>query len=310
MKLTEYLKKEVPKLEDLLLLDGADGTNVITFENLAKALKTLNEIKSSDQLYDWLDEIITPVPDLRKNIYRGKNLGTILTKEQAKNIVNGSFKGFFLGDYWMGTRRDDRNLSNPTESLEIGYRIYDFDYWYWKGMYNGGTTTAHHLTIMPNGYMWIQTNLPVQNTNGGYLGLSIHNDLHKNIPGILSSLFKEGDILSRQAHLTNVASSGVATSAIRVDNVKFVLPSVAMLIGTSQNVFDDGTDTLLSLPNLARYFVFRDQGYNTTLCRNIWSSTTLVAISGTGLEILGGAISNTVALFRPVFGITGAATAS
>lgn len=44
-----------------------------------------------------------------------KNLGSVVTAEQKTNIQNGTFKGFFLGDYWT-----------------IGghnWRIVDFNYW-------------------------------------------------------------------------------------------------------------------------------------------------------------------------------------
>ena len=54
--------------------------------------------------------------ELRRVLFRGKNLGTALTAVQKAAIKDGSFKGMFLGDYWsIGGRI---------------WRIVDMDYWY------------------------------------------------------------------------------------------------------------------------------------------------------------------------------------
>ena len=66
-------------------------------------------------------------------IYRGKNLGSVVTEEQKTNIKNGTFKGFFLGDYWI--------IGSYT------WRIVDFDYWYDCG---DTAFTKPHLVIMPD----------------------------------------------------------------------------------------------------------------------------------------------------------------
>lgn len=38
--------------------------------------------------------------NVRRNIFRGKNLGTEVTQEQYKYIEDGTFRGLFIGDYW------------------------------------------------------------------------------------------------------------------------------------------------------------------------------------------------------------------
>lgn len=70
--------------------------------------------------------------ELRRVIFRGKNLGTALTAVQKAAIKDASFKGMFLGDYW--------NIGGRI------WRIVDMDYWY-----NCGDTAfiSHHLVIMP-----------------------------------------------------------------------------------------------------------------------------------------------------------------
>ena len=297
MKLTEYLKKEVPKLDDLLLIDGADGTNVITFEKLAKALKSLNEISSINQFWDWLDEVI-PM-DVRCTFIRGKNLGNALTKEQAKNIVNGSFKGFFIGDYWVGKSADDVNVS---------YQIADINYWYRKGQF-GSDCRKPHLVLFPNRYNLISEGTS-QTTNDGYLGSSMHEFLHSEMPKLLASMLKEDDVLSFQENLSNKAVNGVATSSIFVDNVKYVLPTMSMLVGGySGNRYDCGFDVQpLRLLTNGGYTYMRDSNFNVVPTRDITSVNTLLCLLSNGVvSDFALAFRNTV---RSVFGITGEATAS
>lgn len=297
MKLTEYVKKEVPKLEDLLLIDGADGTNVITFEKLAKALKSLNEISSINQFWDWLDEVI-PM-DVRCTFIRGKNLGNTLTKEQAKNIVNGTFKGFFLGDYWVGTSSDGVNVS---------YQIADINYWYRKGSF-GTDCRTQHLVIFPNRYNVI-VEATSQTTNDGYLGLPIHEFLHSEMPKLLASMLKDGDVLNFQGCFSNKAVNGVATSSIFVDNVKYVVPTMSMLIGGyCGNKYDCGFDLQqLGLLKQGTYTYTRDSNFNAVLTRDIHSVNTLQVLSSNG--IIGTTPLTSRNVIRTVFGVTGEATAS
>lgn len=79
---------------------------------------------------------------MRRNIYRGAYLGSALTDAQLAVIRDGSFEGFYIGDYWTING--------------VNYRIADMDYWYGVGYPN--ELTKHHLVIVPDtnlyeGYM-------------------------------------------------------------------------------------------------------------------------------------------------------------
>lgn len=113
MKITEY--PSVTELDDgnVFLLDGTNGTK---------------KIAKSDLTYALFDSI----PEMHRQIYRGKNLGTTLTSSQKEAISTGTFHDLWIGDYWV--------ISNNT------YLIADFD-----NYYNFGDTkcTTHHVVVVP-----------------------------------------------------------------------------------------------------------------------------------------------------------------
>ena len=132
MKITDYEKVRQLDESNIVLIDGNNGTKTILVSDFAKALiglmnskdfisgvnlseldqiKTLSTndkflvgtsggnkaIGANDALFAILDSFVPK--EQRRMIYRGKNLGSVVTEEQKTNIKNGTFKGFFLGDY-------------------------------------------------------------------------------------------------------------------------------------------------------------------------------------------------------------------
>ena len=190
MKITDYEKVQALAASNIFLLDGPNGTKTIAADALAKALIGLlsskdfiggvnlseltqinklvsgnklligtadgnKAIAAEDALFAMLDSF-APV-ELRRVIFRGKNLGTALTAVQKAAIKDGSFKGMFLGDYWsIGGRI---------------WRIVDMDYWY-----NCGDTafTSHHLVIMPDEALYNAQMNTTNVTTGGYVGSAMY----------------------------------------------------------------------------------------------------------------------------------------
>ena len=132
MKIVDYEKVQKLSTDNVFLLDGESGTKGILAGDLAKALIGLLDseqfmsgvnlselpqinalsandkilvgtatgnkaIASNDVLFAVLDEFATV--EMRRNIFRGKNLGPALTAAQKAEIKAGTFKGFFVGDY-------------------------------------------------------------------------------------------------------------------------------------------------------------------------------------------------------------------
>ena len=127
MKITDYEKVQALAASNIFLLDGPNGTKTIAADALAKALigllsskdfiggvnlselTQINELVSGnkllvgttdgnkaiaaeDALFAMLDGF-APV-ELRRVLFRGKNLGTALTAVQKAAIKDGSFKAF------------------------------------------------------------------------------------------------------------------------------------------------------------------------------------------------------------------------
>lgn len=103
---------------------------------LAETEKQGTGVVKIGDLWNMVAELAPPM--MHRNYFRGKNLGSEVTKEQIQVIRDGSFKGLLIGDYW--------------EIDGITWRIADFDYWYGTSMYDLGSNdpAPHHAVIMPD----------------------------------------------------------------------------------------------------------------------------------------------------------------
>ena len=239
MKITDYEKVQALAASNIFLLDGPNGTKTIAADALAKALigllsskdfiggvnlselTQINELVSGnklligtadgnkaiaaeDALFAMLDSF-APV-ELRRVIFRGKNLGTALTAVQKAAIKDGSFKGMFLGDYWsIGGRI---------------WRIVDMDYWY-----NCGDTafTSHHLVIMPDEALYNAQMNTTNITTGGYVGSEMYKTNMANAKTIVNAAF-QGSVLTHREHLCNAVANGKQSGGAWFDS-SIELPS-------------------------------------------------------------------------------------
>ena len=245
MKITDYEKVQALAASNIFLLDGPNGTKTIAADALAKALigllsskdfirgvnlselTQINELVSGnkllvgttdgnkaiaaeDALFAMLDGF-APV-ELRRVLFRGKNLGTALTAVQKAAIKDGSFKGMFLGDYWsIGGRI---------------WRIVDMDYWY-----NCGDTafTSHHLVIMPDGALY-DTQMNTTNvTTGGYVGSAMYKSNLANAKTIVNAAF-QGSVLTHREYLCNAVANGRPSGGAWFDS-SIELPNEPMMYG-------------------------------------------------------------------------------
>lgn len=261
MKITDYEKVQALAASNIFLLDGPNGTKTIAADALAKALigllsskdfiggvnlselTQINELVSGnklligtadgnkaiaaeDALFAMLDSF-APV-ELRRVIFRGKNLGTALTAVQKAAIKDGSFKGMFLGDYWsIGGRI---------------WRIVDMDYWY-----NCGDTafTSHHLVIMPDEALYNAQMNTTNITTGGYVGSEMYKTNMANAKTIVNAAF-QGSVLTHREHLCNAVANGKQSGGAWFDS-SIELPSEIMMYGHIHfgNVSDGNT-----IPNI------------------------------------------------------------
>lgn len=245
MKITDYEKVQALAASNIFLLDGPNGTKTIAADALAKALigllsskdfiggvnlselTQINELVSGnklligtadgnkaiaaeDALFAMLDSF-APV-ELRRVIFRGKNLGTALTAVQKAAIKDGSFKGMFLGDYWsIGGRI---------------WRIVDMDYWYHCG---DTAFTSHHLVIMPDEALYNAQMNTTNITTGGYVGSEMYKKNLANAKTIVNAAF-QGSVLTHREHLCNAVANGKQSGGAWFDS-SIELPSEIMMYG-------------------------------------------------------------------------------
>lgn len=247
MKITDYEKVTQLLATNVLLVDGDGGTKTILARDLLKALVAVSSsqdylanmdvsqltqvsavsasdrimlatgngnkgITVNDAFWGILDEIVSV--EQRRNIFRGKNLGTALTTAQKAAISNGTFKGFFIGDYWsIGDRI---------------WRIVDINYWL-----NSGDTscTTPHLVIMPDTVLYNAKMNETNITTGGYVGSQMYTDNLANAKTLANSAFGSANILNHREYLTNAVTDGHASAGAWYDST-LELPNEIMMYGS------------------------------------------------------------------------------
>lgn len=321
MKITDYEKVQALAASNIFLLDGPNGTKTIAADALAKALigllsskdfiggvnlselTQINELVSGnkllvgttdgnkaiaaeDALFAMLDGF-APV-ELRRVLFRGKNLGTALTAVQKAAIKDGSFKGMFLGDYWsIGGRI---------------WRIVDMDYWY-----NCGDTafTSHHLVIMPDEALYNAQMNTTNVTTGGYVGSAMYKSNLANAKTIVNAAF-QGSVLTHREYLCNAVANGRPSGGAWFDS-SIELPNEPMMYGHPHfSPTSDGSTVpsiyTISKTQLALFMVcprfIVNRSYNQWL-RDVVSSAAFAAVSCDGNTSYG--VASGSHGVRPVF---------
>lgn len=321
MKITDYEKVQALAASNIFLLDGPNGTKTIAADALAKALigllsskdfiggvnlselTQINELVSGnkllvgttdgnkaiaaeDALFAMLDGF-APV-ELRRVLFRGKNLGTALTAVQKAAIKDGSFKGMFLGDYWsIGGRI---------------WRIVDMDYWY-----NCGDTafTSHHLVIMPDEALYNAQMNTTNVTTSGYVGSAMYKSNLANAKTIVNAAF-QGSVLTHREYLCNAVANGRPSGGAWFDS-SIELPNEPMMYGHPHfSPTSDGSTVpsiyTISKTQLALFMVcprfIVNRSYNQWL-RDVVSSASFAGVNGSGNTVDYGALGSYGV--RPVF---------
>lgn len=249
-KITDYPKVTELTQNNVLLLDGENGTKGILAGDLAKALLSLmttkeimeniniadldavsvvasgdsllvrttagnKKISMSDAVFAMLDPVISV--ETRRNLWRGKKLGSAVTAAQYAQISAGTFQGMFLGDYW-----------------EIGgriWRIVDFDYWLGCG---DTACTTHHLVIMPDYALYEAAMNDTNVTTGAYVGSKMYTTNLTEAKTIVNGAFTAAHILNHREYLQNAVTNGYASAGAWFDST-VELPNEPMMYGSYIN---------------------------------------------------------------------------
>lgn len=326
MKIVDYQKITDLSQTSVFLVDGPSGTKTIFAKDLLKALNNvtpatdsignintfdlkeitklaeadrlligtdsseIRTIRMEDFLYEYLDSFISV--EARRNIFRGKNLGSVYTLEQKARIADGTFKGFFIGDYW--------------EIDEKIWRIVDINYW----LNTGDTScTTPHLVIMPDKPNYLARVHSAYPYTVGYAGTELYETKFDKDMTLLSSAFGENHILNHREYLTNAVSdhrpSGMAWFDSRIE-----LPNEVQLFGyISHQPATDGTfqvqrstidSTQFALMRLCRKFI--NPSRESFWLRDISTDSYFIYVNGEGH--LRYHVATTNYGIRVVFGLT------
>lgn len=326
MKITDYEKVTELLANNVLLVDGDGGTKTILARDLLKALVAVsssqdylakmdisqltqvNTVSASDRIllasggsnkgitvndafWGILDAVISV--EQRRNIFRGKNLGTAFTAAQKAEIKAGTFKGFFIGDYWsIGDRI---------------WRIVDINYWLNSG---DASCTTPHLVIMPDQSLYSAKMNETNITTGGYVGSQMYTANLANAKTLVNSAFGSANILNHREYLTNAVTNGYPSAGAWYDST-VELPNEIMMYGSL--VFTPAGDgsfvpnrytidkTQLALMKMYPRFI--NPGRYWYWLRDVVSSASFADVSADGRAYYGYAsYSGGV---RPVFGLVG-----
>lgn len=161
-------------------------------------------------------------------IYRGKNLGSSLTAEQATAIKAGTFKDIYLGDYW--------------QIGGVDYLAAGFDYWYQCG---DTACTTHHVVIIPRNHLYTYHMNASNTTEGGYVGSDMYKNGLTQAKATFNSAFGSAHILNHREHLTNAVSNGRPSGGTWYDST-VELPNENMMYGS--HIFAPASDGT-NIPN-------------------------------------------------------------
>ena len=158
-------------------------------------------------------------------VYRGKNLGSSLTAEQAAAIKAGTFKDIYLGDYWQISGRD--------------FVVAGFDYWYKCG---DTSCNTHHVVIIPRSQLYTYKFNPTNTTDGGYVGSDLYKNGLTQAKEIFNAAFGSAHILNHREHLVNAVTNGKPTGSDWYDSTVDLMNENMVYGGRQFSPMPDGTD--------------------------------------------------------------------
>ncbi len=151
-----------------------------------------------------ISEWITSVPEMHRNIYRGKYLGNSVSAAQLAAIADGSFDDLYVGDYWT----IPVTIDNVEQS--VNWRIADMDYFvgYRDTVDTTKRMTAHHLVIVPDTALY--TSQPGGRSNG-YNGSDIRTSGLDKAKTAINAVFPDMVLPHKNYISTAIDSNGTVT---------------------------------------------------------------------------------------------------
>ena len=278
MKMSEYPAVGNMEMDDILLIDGVNGTKRISKSNFRRSMFQLHD----GQMGNYIAK--------RQN-YGGFNLGTSVSADQLAAIRDGSFRNMWIGDYWV--------INGTT------YRIMDFNYWLMTG--ENTPLTTKHVVLMPDRLMYKSPMNSTDTTSGGYAGSQMRTTNLNAAKNTINADFP-GMVISRRSRFSNAVTNGVVSGSGWYDST-VDLPNEYMIYGVPINQsMGSGTavrymyetdNQQLALPKLDRQYIniSREEYWLRDTAGNLLFSVAAGAFSYCTMA------SSTAIGVRPVFAI-------
>jgi hypothetical protein len=228
-----------------------------------------------------------------RKIYRGNNIGGVLTDRQKEAISSGLFTDLFVGDYWYING--------------FAWRIIDINYWMGTGDI---ACIIPHLVIMSDTPLYSAKMNETNTTTGAYVGSQMYTTNLNNAKTLVNSAFGSANILTHREYLVNKVTNGYPSDGAWYDST-IELPNEIMMYGSF--VFAPAGDGSF-IPNrytidktqlalMKMYPRFINPQRQTQWLRDVVSSTRFALVTDHGNTGTNNASSSFGV--RPVFGLIG-----
>lgn len=325
-RIKDYPRVQEVDGDDVVLLDAEDGTKSILTKDLVSTLPFFSELSSattlsrqdimligsddqnkkiavSDAIFEMIDSLsgitsVTGLIPLKRSFWRGKKLGTSVTNEQYEHIEDGTFRGMFLGDYWVING--------------IVWRILDFDYWL---NFGNSACLIHHLVIMPDDSLGTGAMNDTQTTVGAYLGSKMYTT---NLNGVKTKIYdtfhvgKYDDriLVHNELFQNAVSNDGVPYGGVWT-TTNIDIPSETMIFGSyvyapanyGSGIGYRGTTSMDQLAGIRVNRQFASPARQRYWLRDVVNASKFSACSNTGSPDMIDANNNNNNHIRPVFGL-------
>lgn len=190
---------------------------------MAKVMNAIYKEREDARIEQMVSLLLLPGAGSHNALYRGKNLGGVVTDGQRAALADGTFDDLYVGDYWV--------------IGGMNYRIAGFDYFY-----NSGDTAfaKHHAVIVPDKVLYSVQMNATDTTAGGYTGSAMRTTNLAQAKTTIKADF--GDlVLAHREYLVNAVSNGRPSGAAWFDS-EVELMSERMVYGSAATLpASDGT---------------------------------------------------------------------
>lgn len=236
--IADYQKVSTVEGTDTLLMETENGTRGILASILSKRMLELIDIHGYCGMMNNVAKNNPAISEIiRRNVWRGSNLGTSITAAQWNAIANQTFDNMFCGDYWI--------LNNKI------YRIMDFNYWMNTGDIR--CITPHVVLMLDKADLFWNTTMndtkeskpyAISDLRDEQFDPSIGNDVTAIINIVAADIGGRNHYLSHREVFQSISHNNHSSGSMWYDSL-IEVPSERMLTGcTSHSPSGDGSEII------------------------------------------------------------------